>query len=127
VNATTTSPLVTPRELQELYERFKLLALSASAALILDVPDAGLGAKIDALLEDACAARTRAPHLLRELSVCIEAADRLRTLTSGNLSDSDVDEVRASHRRLRREMWNVIPCEYVPCCVGGGRRTSDRS
>jgi hypothetical protein len=121
------SSAVTPRELRALYERYKLLALSASAAMILDAPDSDLGAKIDALCEDARAARTRAPHLLRELSACVEAAGRLRVLTSADPSDSDVEEVRASHRRLRREMWNVFPCEYVPCCVGGGRRTSDRS
>ena len=90
--STTPSASAPARELQELYERYKLLALSASAGVILDSPDAGLGAEIDALLDDARAVRDRAPHLARELSACIEAAARLRPLVAGTVSYADVDE-----------------------------------
>jgi hypothetical protein len=110
---------MTARDLQELYGRYKLLVLSAAAAVILDAPEVGLGEEIDALHADASALRDRAPQLTRELTTCLDAVDRLRTLTTGDPSNSDVDEVRASHRRLRRELWNIFPCEYVPCCVGG--------
>ena len=45
------------------------------------------------------------------------------------IAAADTERVRASHRRLRREVWKVVPCEYVPCCAGRtvhGTHTSDR-
>jgi hypothetical protein len=94
----------------ELYRRFKSLAAAASAALI-------LGESVDEL-------RPLADELHRDAggTPCEEPAARLRQLVrgalAGEVSDADLDAVRNSHRRLRREVWTTQPCEYVPCCAG---------
>ena len=47
------------------------------------------------------------------MSTLIDATEQDRQAETGAL----LERVRASHRRLRREIWDVQPCEYVPCCV----------
>jgi len=93
-------------ETPELYRRFKSLAVAASAALI-------LGERVDEL-------RPVADELHRDAAgtVCEEPAAQLRRLVYGEVSDAELDAVRSSHRRLRREVWTTQPCEYVPCCAG---------
>ena len=97
-------------ETSELYRRFKSLAVSASAALILGERVDDLHSKVDELHRDACG------------TPCEEPAARLRQLVDGALSgvvsDAELDAVRNSHRSLRREVWTTQPCEYVPCCAG---------
>jgi hypothetical protein len=107
------------QELQELYARSKTLTLAAAAALVLDEDRAGLVDETDRLLGDALAARSRTEHLAPQLSACVDAARDLRRLLEPAAPEADLDRARASHRRLRREVWRVLPCEYVPCCAAG--------
>jgi thioredoxin-like negative regulator of GroEL len=116
------SAVATPapeQELQELYARSKALTLAVAAALVLEADRAGLAEEADRLLDDALDARSRAAHLAPQLAACVDAARDLRGLLGGGAPEADVDRARASHRRLRREVWRVLPCDYVPCCAAG--------
>jgi hypothetical protein len=110
-------------ELQDLYARSKTLTLAAAAALILDSGGDGLSAEAERLLEDSLAARRRSTELGAQLSACVDVALELRRLLAGaergGTTEADVDRARAAHRRLQRQVWQVLPCEYVPCCASG--------
>jgi len=114
---------VSGRELHDLYTRSKALTAAAAAALVLDADAGDLAVEARRLLDDSLAARRRATGLVPQLSACVDAARDLRGLLDrarlGRASEADVDRARASHRRLRREVWQVLPCEYVPCCAAG--------
>jgi hypothetical protein len=94
----------------ELYRRFKALTVAASAALILGERVVELRPKVAELQRDAAG------------TPCEEPATQLRRLVDGamssGVSEEELDSVRSSHRRLRREVWSTQPCEYVPCCAG---------
>lgn len=107
------------QELQELYARSKALTLAAGAALVLDADRTGLAGEADRLLADALEARRRTARLAPQLFACVDAARDLCRLLHGAAPETDVDRARSSHRRLRREVWHVLPCEYVPCCAAG--------
>ena len=107
------------QELQELYARSKALTSAAAAALVLDAEPAGLPEEADRLLADSIDAGRRLPGLAPQLAACVEAARDIGRLLAGDASESDLDRARASHRRLRREVWRGPPCEYVPCCAAG--------
>jgi hypothetical protein len=92
-----------------LYARYKALALSAGTALLLDQPDADVGAEGRALAADARAALAEHPQQAEQLAACATAADALAHLPQA------IDEVRATHRRLRAAMFAAGHCEYVPC------------
>ena len=123
MSAAATAPETTAaRDLRELYARYKRLALAAGAALILEGADDGaLAAEAQSLVGDCEAARARAPHLRPQLDACAEAAAELHALLGRAAGDEPADaaleRARTSHRRLRREVWSVLPCEYVPCCA----------
>jgi hypothetical protein len=104
------------RDLSELYNRYKSLASSAAAASILEQPVDVVVDEVDRLLADCQAAMQRpgVPHA--QVAACAEAASVLRAAL--DTTGPDLDEgVRASHRALRRAVWQVVPCEYVPCCA----------
>lgn len=103
------------RRLRELYGRYKRLSLAAGAALVLDVRDEALEPEAAALLADARAAAAADGGDAPQLEACVEAAAALHDLIVRG--DGGVEAVRETHRRLRREVWKVIPCEYVPCCA----------
>jgi hypothetical protein len=111
--------LVVPDErdvcVRELYGRYKSLALAAGASLVLGAPCDELAAETAQLLEDGRAALAAHPSRRVQLEACVGAADELLGLVAGE--GSDVDAVRETHKHLRREVWKVIPCEYVPCCA----------
>jgi hypothetical protein len=104
-------------ELERLYRRFKALTLGASAALLLGEDARGLAADA-AALRVACEA---AAHLGEAFARCLTAARALEAVCacagSGLPGDRELAELRAAHSRLRRAVWAVVPCEYVPCCV----------
>jgi hypothetical protein len=102
--------------LGELYARYKGLALSTGAALVLGADTDELAEEAAVLLSDCRSAAAASPE--PQLAACIEAADELCALLAGH---GDVESVRASHRRLRRHVWNILPCEYVPCCASEHR------
>ena len=102
-------------EVQSLYGRYKHLALAAGAALVLDAPLEGLEADTAELLADARCAAAAGGRYTAQLAACVAAASELHTLIA---EGGDVDAARRTHRQLRREVWKVIPCEYVPCCAG---------
>lgn len=104
---------------QVLYGRFKHLALSAGATLVLEQPTALLEREIAALAEEARIAAADAGEHRPQLEACAEAAQELHALL--RRGGVDVEPARLAHKRLRREVWKVIPCEYVPCCA----RTAD--
>lgn len=105
------------RQLQELYARYKALALATGAALLLDAGDEALAAEVEALLRDCLAARRATVELEPQFAACVEAAGELRLLIRGEASSASLERARESHRRLRRAVWSVLPCEYVPCCA----------
>jgi hypothetical protein len=98
-------------ETDELYRRYKALTLATGAALLLESPVDALADAVDELARDA------------EGSLCAGPAETLRALVAraraGEATEADIEQVRASHRTLRREVWTTQPCEYVPCCAGG--------
>jgi hypothetical protein len=102
-------------QVQALYSRFKHLALAAGAALVLREPTARLEREVAALAAEAriAAADPAAPR--PPLAACADAATELHALL--RRGGSDVEPARRAHKRLRREVWKVIPCEYVPCCA----------
>jgi hypothetical protein len=110
-------------ELGELYGRYKRLALAAGATLVLGEHPAALADATAALLADSRDALAAGGALAPALSACVLAAAELHALLVRAGADpsavgaADTDRVRATHSRLRREVWKVIPCEYVPCSV----------
>jgi hypothetical protein len=106
-----------------LYSRFKSLSIAVSAALILDQPLDELAAEVDALTAECsqAAAATDAPD--PALVECVESASALSALlpraATGTATTHELESLREAHRRLRRRVWDVLPCEYVPCCAGG--------
>jgi hypothetical protein len=102
---------VTLPETDELYRRYKTLTLAAGAAILLGSPLDALVDAVDELGRDA------------EGTLCAAPATALRKLVlragAGEATDTDLEQVRASHRSLRRAVWTTQPCEYVPCCAGG--------
>jgi hypothetical protein len=117
-------PLDGERELRECYERYKRLTLATGAALLLGPAPNALADAAAALLEDCRHAAARAPAALAsQLRACAAASDELRELLGHAelchtaVSSDEIERVRATHRRLRREVWKVLPCEYVPCAA----------
>jgi hypothetical protein len=109
-------------ELGALYGRYKRLALATGATLVLGEDPAALADAAAALLADSRTARGGGGGgLASPLSACVCAADELHALLVRAAADpsrvgaADTDRVRATHSSLRREVWKVIPCEYVPC------------
>ena len=111
------------RELRELYVRHKGLVLGTTARLLLEAPLGDLLAVADALLEDCrTAARSCQAPLRAQLRACESAAVELREMlgeaSNEGVGSGRISSVRATHSRLRHEIWKVIPCEYVPCSAG---------
>jgi hypothetical protein len=108
-------------ELSALYGRYKALALSAAAAVIFELPLDGVRAEVERLLEDCRVAGRLVRAHEAQFAACAEAASVLRDVLlrapDGEMETADLEMVRASHRELRRSVWRVVPCEYVPCCA----------
>ena len=109
------------RELQDLYGRYKTLVLAVSAALMLDEPFEDVAREADLLAADCVAAARSADCFAAQFAACVTAAEELSELldrmVGEDWSEAQLDALRASHSRLRHEVWNVLPCEYVPCCA----------
>lgn len=109
-------------ELAELYAEYKQLILAIAAALIVsqDLPDVVQQSR---RLEARCmTAAINAP------GPAVAAATTATALAAGELVEAlaslgappgvarrALDQVRARHRWLRRQIWDVLPCEYPPC------------
>jgi hypothetical protein len=115
---TATAAVASEQRIRELYARCKHLTLAAGAALVLDEPTALFEREAAELAEEARRAAAAADAYEPQLRACAEAASELHALLRRR--DADVEAARLAHRRLRREVWKVIPCEYVPCCAGHG-------
>jgi hypothetical protein len=107
--------------LAELYGANKSLSLSISAALALQLPPEVGSEQVDGHLR-ACerAAAEHRGELGPHFEACRDAAAALAGLAreaEGGLvpSQQRLDAVRRSHRNLRRLVWEVFDCEYVPC------------
>jgi hypothetical protein len=113
------SPTEEAAELQALYTRYKAIALSTAAALMLESDVEELVRRVDELIEDCGATERRGSVHVHEATACRDAALDLRPLLQGDTADDTLERARASHLQLRRAVWDVIPCEYVPCCASG--------
>jgi hypothetical protein len=107
------------QRLNELYGRYKALALAAGARLVLDEAPESLSGEVGALVADCHAAAASAPGALApQLAACLTAAEGLGALVGDSPpTEADVEAARATHKQLRSEVWKVIRCEYVPCCA----------
>ena len=105
------------RAVRELYSRYKALALSTSASLLLGGELGPIAEQVDALVDDCEAAGAPADALGRQTEACAEAAASLRPLLSRDPTPEALGHARETHLRLRRAVWEVIPFEYVPCCA----------
>ncbi len=107
--------------LRELYGANKSLSLSISAALALRLSPEVSAAQIDGHLADC--ERAAAEHhgdLGPHFEACRAAAADLAALArkvdgEPGPSQRRLRAVRRSHRHLRRLVWEVFDCEYVPC------------
>jgi hypothetical protein len=119
------------RELLALYARYKQLALGTGAGLMLDAVPTELVEETRALVADCRCAAAAAPHgpLAPLFEACTGAAVALRDLVlsgrqgSRRVPDERLRVVRASHSRLRRAIWTLTPCEYVPCSAANACTT----
>lgn len=102
---------------RELYTRYKALALATSASLLLGGELGPIAEQVDALVDDCDAAGARRDALGRQTAACAEAAASLLPLLSRDPTPEALAHARETHLRLRRAVWEVIPCEYVPCCA----------
>jgi hypothetical protein len=97
-------------ETVELYHRYRSLALATGAALVLGARLDDIAAAVDDLSREAAG------------TLCADPALKLQRLVerelAGDSTDADLEDVRSSHRSLRRKLWTTHPCEYVPCCAG---------
>ncbi|HEY3613182.1 MAG TPA: hypothetical protein VGK92_05725 [Gaiellales bacterium] len=106
------------QELLRRYERYKSLTLAATAALILAQPVGDLRDRAEALHEECRAGGAgEGPQGAACSAAAADLAELLRLAAAGEDTGALLERARASHRRLRREIWDVQPCEYVPCCV----------
>ncbi|HEY7965704.1 MAG TPA: hypothetical protein VID68_01625 [Solirubrobacteraceae bacterium] len=107
---------VAEREVTALYLRYKGLALAVGATLVLERDAGELAGEAARLAVDARSLREHAgkPYCA-PIEACAGAADDLRALAIRPGDGKLTERVRASHGRLRREVWKLIPCEYVPC------------
>jgi hypothetical protein len=113
-----TAPAPAELRVRELYARYKHLALAAGAALVLDESTETLEREAAELAVAARAAVAVAPAHEPQLQACADAARELHELLlRGGV---DTGAARSAHKQLRREVWKVIPCEYVPCCASHG-------
>ena len=110
---------VDEEQLNRLYGRYKALALSAGARLVLAEAPESLAGEVGALVADCRSAVASGPEALRpQLAACVTAAEGLRALVADAApTEADVEAARQTHKQLRSEVWKVIPCEYVPCCA----------
>jgi hypothetical protein len=106
--------------LRELYWRYRRLALAAGAALLLEEdPSADLLEQAARLRDDARSLAGGARS--GRFAACAAAAAELQLLLAGCREQPDAPpllrlrRVRATHSRLRQEVWDLFPCEYVPC------------
>jgi hypothetical protein len=103
-------------ELTGLYRRYKSLTLSAAAAAILGEGIDDVHDEARRLLDDCRAATHHERRYAEQFAACADAAQMLRDSLDAEQA-VDLEAVRASHRSLRRSVWSVLPCEYVPCCA----------
>jgi hypothetical protein len=115
-------------DLGELYGRYKRLTLAAAAGLLAGEGSPELEDEVRALRADAThAVRDADSATLVQLRACANAAAELEQLVvGGQLSLEGVERVRQTHSELRREVWKVIPCEYVPCNAGASMHREEQ-
>lgn len=112
-----------PALLGHLYARNKALSLSVGAALALHRHPDGALPEVEEHLAECELAVAGEGCFSSHFEACREAAAELAGLVrevEGDRrapSDRRLRAVRASHRRLRRLVWEVFDCEYVPCAA----------
>jgi hypothetical protein len=107
--------------LNGLYTRQKQLLLSVGASLAMGDAPAGARGEAESLLADCDAAGPGERY-----DACREGAAQLVALLAdadrlgGPPSHARITAARAAHSRLRRVVWDVSGCEYVPCAKTEG-------
>ncbi|MCL6443184.1 MAG: hypothetical protein K6T83_06985 [Alicyclobacillus sp.] len=119
----TTAKAPDTKKLIRLYETYKQICSAYSAARL-------LGHDVQCLVPEAERLRTEArvavetcddPAVAEVLSYCVAAAEEICAVIQrdarGLVVDVSTDQLRASHRALRSQVWKFAECEYVPCSV----------
>jgi hypothetical protein len=109
----------------DLYARYKSLASAAGACLTLGQSLAALVAPAGALEAETRSAADSDSPLASPFAVCAAATRDLVELIGAHDGDdvsARLAAARASHRALRRQMWDMVECEYVPCCASAPHR-----
>ncbi len=109
--------------LNELYGRERRLLLAVGASLAMGGVPSGALSEAERLAAD-CETATGG-GLEEHFDACRDGAARLVELVEdacrrGASSPDRLQAARASHRRLRRLVWDVSGCEYVPCAKTQG-------
>jgi hypothetical protein len=107
-------------ELDELYSAFKQLTAAYAAAAILGTGDLNLEEEAGRLRDRArqAAEECQDPALTRPLRACAETLTELCHLDGAK---GGSEKLRGMHRALRRQVWDVRGCEYVPCSLSAGQ------
>jgi hypothetical protein len=115
-------------ELTALYGRYKALALSVGAGLLLDT-DGATHLAAETLRLAADAGRAHEDHGSPASAACHNAVLDLHRLASAAPGAPGhralIARVRASHRALRAELWDVIADQYAPCGAHPHRHTEE--
>jgi hypothetical protein len=107
--------------LGELYGANKSLSLSISAALAMQLPPEVGRDQVDSHLRECERALAEhdgdlAPHFEACRDAALALTELAREAEEGRVpSRRRLEAVRRSHRHLRRLVWEVFDCEYVPC------------
>jgi hypothetical protein len=111
----------------ELYTRYKGLALAVGAGLLLDAdgpaPHAcsdGLGAETLRLAADADALGARTCH---QAALALHRLAVTAAVAGTPEHPALIEDVRASHRALRAELWDDVAHHYAPCGAHRARQT----
>lgn len=119
--------------LEALYTRYKALALGVGAGLLLaaDDPGATSGLTADTLRLVSDAGRHRENDPSTAAAAAHRAALDLHRLAAAATDIAGhaqlIERVRASHRALRAELWEVISDQYAPCGAHPHRHTEEHS
>ncbi len=118
-------------DLKTLYTRYKALALSVGAGLLVATDDAGpaTGLTADTLRLASDAGRNRENDPSPAAAAAHRAALDLHRLAAAAPDAAGharlIERVRASHRALRAELWDVVYDQYAPCGGAGRRHTEE--
>ncbi|MGZ4165152.1 MAG: hypothetical protein ACXVR1_00735 [Solirubrobacteraceae bacterium] len=113
-------------ELKAFYDRYKSLALAIGADLLLEGEAGAAGLATETLHLAADAGRRRETDASPAAAAAHRAALDLHRLATAQRGETElIDQVRASHRALRAELWDDVCNQYAPCGTHPHRHTEE--